>query len=306
MNVLEYKSNVFALLMEEPKYAAEVYNLLNGTSYGAEMIEIKKHNSGVVLSVRNDASFLVDSYLNLYEHQSTYCPNMPLRFMIYFSAIMQDIISEKDYDLFGRKIIPIPTPKFVVFYNGVEKRPEREVMKLSDVFSKKEESYQLDLSCEVYNISRGSNESVVNSSSALYGYMTFVEMVRAYIDEKVEIGKAVSMSVENCIKRDILTDFFRNRRKEIEEVAALDFSFEKRSELIRRDSYEDGVADGIERGIEEKEVDLVVKKVKKGMNPAEIAEALEEPEEEIRRIYEVVIENAPEYDIKKIMEKLKG
>ena len=93
MNVIEYKSNVFSLLMEETEYAIEVYNVLNGSSYGSDMIEIKKHNSGVILSVRNDASFLVDSYLNLYEHQSTYCPNMPLRFMIYFSAIIQDIIA---------------------------------------------------------------------------------------------------------------------------------------------------------------------------------------------------------------------
>ena len=42
MNVIEYKSNVFSLLMEEPEYAIEVYNVLNGTSYGSDMIEIKK------------------------------------------------------------------------------------------------------------------------------------------------------------------------------------------------------------------------------------------------------------------------
>ncbi len=64
MNVTEYKSNVFALMMEEQDYAAEVYNVLNGSSYPSDMIEIKKHNSGVILSVRNDALFLVDSYLN--------------------------------------------------------------------------------------------------------------------------------------------------------------------------------------------------------------------------------------------------
>ena len=125
MNVIEYKSNVFALLLEEKDYAAEVYNVLNGSSYPSDMIEIKKHNSGVILSVRNDASFLVDSYLNLYEHQSTYCPNMPLRFMIYFAAIIQDIIAENEYDLYGRKKIMLPTPKFVVFYNCLQKRPEK-------------------------------------------------------------------------------------------------------------------------------------------------------------------------------------
>ena len=321
MNVIEYKSNVFALLMEEKDYAAEVYNVLNGSSYTADMLEIKKHNSGVILSVRNDASFLVDSYLNLYEHQSTYCPNMPLRFMIYFAAIIQDIIAENEYDLYGRKKIMLPTPKFVVFYNGLQKRPEKEIMRLSDAFEKKEDLYQLELECEVYNINPGSNESVVNSSSVLHGYRTFVETTRAYIEEGIEIEKAVSMSVDKCISQGILSDFFRNRRREIEKVAALDFTFERREKLIARDNYEDGRSagieegrragkregkrEGIEEGIKLKEMELIVKKVKKGMNLEEIADILEKPSEEIQDIYEVVMKNAPEYDVDKIVEELK-
>ena len=309
MNVIEYKSNVFALLMEEKDYAAEVYNVLNGSSYPSDMIEIKKHNSGVILSVRNDASFMVDSYLNLYEHQSTYCPNMPLRFMIYFAAIIQDIIAENEYDLYGRKKIMLPTPKFVVFYNGLQKRPEKEIMRLSDAFEKKEDTYQLELECEVYNINPGSNETVVNSSRVLHGYRTFVETTRAYIEEDMEIEKAVSMSVDECISQGILSDFFRNRRREIEKVAALDFTFERREKLIARDNYEDGrsagIAEGRMEGIKLKEMELIVKKVKKGMNLEEIADILEKPSEEIRDIYEVVMKNAPEYNIKKIFEELK-
>ena len=103
MSITEYKSNVFAMLMEIPKYALEVYNVLNGSHHeDVNEIQIKKLNSGVILSVKNDASFLLDSYLNLYEHQSTHNPNMPLRFLIYFSSIMQDIVKKEKYDLYGK------------------------------------------------------------------------------------------------------------------------------------------------------------------------------------------------------------
>ena len=250
---------------------------------------------------------------------------MPLRFMIYFSAIIQDIIAENEYDLYGRKKIMLPTPKFVVFYNGLQKRPEKEIMRLSDAFEKKEDTYQLELECEVYNINPGSNESVVNSSRVLHGYRTFVETTRAYIEEGIEIEKAVSMSIDECISQGILSDFFRNRRREIEKVAALDFTFERREKLIARDNYEEGRSAGIkegkkegkregieegkragiEEGIKAERVEFIVKKVKKGLDLEEIADILEKPSEEIRDIYEVVMKNAPDYNIKKIFEELK-
>ena len=81
---------------------------------------------GVSLSIRNDASYIIDMNFSFYEHQSTYNRNMTLRSMIYFVNALDDWLKENEHDLFGRKRIMIPTPHFVVFYNGVEKRPEYE------------------------------------------------------------------------------------------------------------------------------------------------------------------------------------
>lgn len=252
MSVREYKSNVFAMLLEVPNYALEVYNALNGSSYeDVSLLEIKKLNSGIILSMRNDASFLLDSYMNLYEHQSTSNPNMPLRFLLYFSSILQDMVAQKEYDLYGKKQIPIPTPKFVVFYNGVEARPEKETMRLSDAFLQKNEHYQLELMCEVYNINPGNNIDVMKNSHVLSGYTDFVEKVREKMVENKDIKEAVSEAIDECIKEGILKDFFQKNRKEVEEVAALDFTFERREELIRRDSFEEGKEEGRLEGREE-------------------------------------------------------
>ena len=86
----EYKSDVFSMLMEDKKNALQVYNALNGTKYeNPNEVEIVTLDRGISLTVRNDASFVLDSNLSIYEHQSTVCPNMPIRSLIYFSCTIE-------------------------------------------------------------------------------------------------------------------------------------------------------------------------------------------------------------------------
>ena len=57
----EYKSDVFSMLLEDKKNALEVYNALNNTNYAdPEEVEIVKLEKGVSLTIRNDASFIID------------------------------------------------------------------------------------------------------------------------------------------------------------------------------------------------------------------------------------------------------
>ena len=131
----EYKSDVFSMLMENKTYALEVYNALNHTNYtDPETVEVVELDKGVSLSMRNDASFIVDMSINFYEHQSTYNPNMPLRSLIYMVNTLENWLKKNEKDLFSRKLIMIPTPHFVTFYNGAENRPEYEELRLSQAF----------------------------------------------------------------------------------------------------------------------------------------------------------------------------
>ena len=76
--------------------------------------------------------------------------------------------------------------------------------------------------------------------------------------------------------------------------------------------YEDGLRTGersgekkgIQKGMQEKEIALIVKKVRRGKNLQTIADELEEPVDEVRKIYEAVMKAAPDYDIKMIRESL--
>ena len=68
----EYKSDVSSMLDEDKERALQLYNAMNGSSYdNPEDVEIVIHDGGISLSVRNDASFIVDARLSIYEHQSS-------------------------------------------------------------------------------------------------------------------------------------------------------------------------------------------------------------------------------------------
>ena len=144
----EYKSDVFSMLMEEPENALSLYNAINGSDYtDSTMVEICTLDRGISLSVRNDAAFILDLNLSIYEHQSTVCPNIPLRDLIYVTLTLEDMI--KGRDIYGRQMLKIPTPRFAVFYNGLEEQPEQYILKLSDAYEHPVENPELELICTV-------------------------------------------------------------------------------------------------------------------------------------------------------------
>jgi hypothetical protein len=197
----EYKSDVFSMLLEDPKNALEIYNALNGTNYkDPSVVQIVLLNKGISLSVRNDAEFVIDFELNIYEHQSTYNPNMPLRGLVYFVEKLDEFI--KGRDIYGRRLIKIPTPHFVVFYNGTEKRPEKEVLRLSDAFYHPTDDPELELKCTVYNINPGYNETLLQNCPVLREYMTFVGKVRHNLDIRMDLEYNVPYKVDTTRKRD--------------------------------------------------------------------------------------------------------
>ena len=204
----EYKSDVFSMLLENPNNALQLYNALNESNYSdPEMIEIRTLDKGVSLSVRNDSAFVLDSNLSIYEHQSTICPNMPVRCLIYFSNIIEKIV--KGHNIYGRTLVKIPTPRFAIFYNGAVEQPEQYDLKLSDAFVHKVEKPEIELTCRVYNINHGRNQNLLESCPFLKEYMMFVDYVREYHakQEFENLEMAINLAIDRCIMENVLKDF---------------------------------------------------------------------------------------------------
>ena len=259
----EYKSDVISMMLQIPEYALDVYNAMNDSVYtDPDMIQIMRLENGISLSVRNDASFFISNYLNLYEHQSTYSPNAPLRFLIYLTNLLKTTIRKRN--LYSRKRVQIATPHFAVFYNGTEKRPEKEVLKLSDAFINRTDTPEIELTVTVYNINPNNNTQLLEKSEVLRGYMIFVNRVRENLEhEKIaqnapeydeaayeeDLEAAINEAIDHCIEHHIMEIFFRENRSEVTKSMVLDYTWERREKLIRAEEYEDGKREGYAAGI---------------------------------------------------------
>ena len=115
----KYKDRLFQKVFEDKKDLLDLYNAVNGTQYtNQDDLEITTLEDVIYLSMKNDLSFIISSTLNLYEHQSTYNPNLPVRGLIYFAKLYEAYIKKIDANVYGHKLIALPAPQFIVFYNG--------------------------------------------------------------------------------------------------------------------------------------------------------------------------------------------
>ena len=91
-----YKARLFEMIFSDKKELLELYNAVSKTNYtDPELLEINTLENVIYMSMHNDISFLIDSRLSLYEHQSTYTPNLPLRYLMYVSDLYSSIT--RDY-----------------------------------------------------------------------------------------------------------------------------------------------------------------------------------------------------------------
>lgn len=237
-----YKDTVFRMIFREKENLLSLYNALNGTAYeNVDDLEITTLENAVYMNYKNDISFVFDFELLLYEHQSTYNPNMPLRDLLYVTRVLQNRI--KDKNLYSKTIIKIPAPRFVVFYNGMDSQPEQQTLYLSDAFEKKQDEPALELAVTVYNINLGHNQELLNACRLLKEYAQYVAQVRTYA-EKLPLSTAVEKAVNDCIKNGILADFLSQNRAEAIAVSIFEYDEEKHMKCERAEWREIGRKEG--------------------------------------------------------------
>ena len=133
----EIKDGVFRLLFDNPENAAELYSALKGVPCDPDEIQIITITTIILGKLKNDLAFVVRGRaMVLGEHMSSPYDNMPVRFLMYLGQLYEKWIKMKGEEkyLYGSKLYKIPTPKFVIFYNGTATKPEKEMLRLSDAF----------------------------------------------------------------------------------------------------------------------------------------------------------------------------
>ena len=221
-----FKDRLFITLFHDKKELLILYNAINGSNYDdPNLLEITTLDDMVYLGVKNDCSFIIGSYLNLYEHQSTINPNMPIRGFNYFSSIYRTYIQTQNLDIYGTVQVKLPTPRYIIFYNGEKELPDRSELRLSDAFMEKDGC--LECVATVININLGHNEAIMNSCKTLFQYAQFVAKVREFLADGYYFAEAVNHAVDFCIEQDILRDFLLKNRSEVCYMFDTDYSEKK-------------------------------------------------------------------------------
>ena len=245
-----YKDRLFHMLFSDKVALLSLYNALNGTDYdNPDDLTITTLENAIYMGMHNDVSCILFSEINLYEQQASLCPNIAFRSLLYIADTLRGLTV--DNDIYSSTIIPLPTPHFVTFYNGVDPMKEDEmILKLSDAYEVSTNQPELELTVRVLNINPGHNEVLLESCSILKQYMQFVTKVRECIDSLTaktsatplpymdRLRVAISEAVDYCITQGILGDFLKKHRSEVIAVTLYEYSEEEHRRIQERDKSE--------------------------------------------------------------------
>lgn len=258
-----YKSRIFAMLFSDRNELLKLYNAINGTSYDdPDLLQVNTLENAEYMSTQNDVSFIIDMRLNLYEHQSTYSPNLPVRYLLYVADVYSDYT--KDMNLYGTKAVKLPTPRFVIFYNGQAEQPDRKELKLSELFSIPDADPSLELKAVMLNINKGHNRKLMETCRTLQDYAEYTFRVREYAAE-MPLDLAVEQAITECISEGILADFLRKNRAEAKKVSIYEYDEERHMRQTREEGMEEGYANGFSQGIEQGITQTVINLLKSGL-----------------------------------------
>lgn len=244
----KYKDRLFRFAFQDKKDLLELYNAVNGTNYqNKEELIITTLEDVLFLGMKNDLSFIIGADLNLYEHQSTWSANMPLRGLLYFASLYQEYVEQNGYDLYGSKKIILPFPNYVVFYNGDQSTPDQVELSLSDAFEKmgKENGWKMmvpSVECrvKVLNINQGHNRELMEKCRRLWEYSEFIEQVKENLRAGLEIRKAINMAIDECKEKGILADLLSRCRTEVFRMLLTEYDEKKTMDYIRKEAQELG------------------------------------------------------------------
>ena len=213
-------------------------------------MEINTIDDAIYMHLKNDMSFILDDWQNLFEQQSTFNPNQPLRGFFYFADLYK--VKYFGKKIYSTRLLKIPTPQYIVFYNGTTSMPDRKELRLSDAFQQPTEQPDIEVVAHMLNINYGHNKELMERCQKLKEYAQFIDIIRHYLRENKQWSneQAISKAIDDCIKNNILRDILQKERLRVMASILSEFDEVGYKEMIRQEAYEDAYEDAYEEGVE--------------------------------------------------------
>lgn len=248
----EYKDGLFRLVFQKKEDLLSLYNAVNGSDYrDPDELEVNTLGNVLYLTKKNDISFLISGTMNLYEHQSTFNPNMPVRGLIYLCKLYEKYITKNGLDIYTSTPKKLPFPQYFVFYNGTSDQPDQQTLRLTDLFESAASSRIPCLECTavMLNINYGHNKELMEKCSRLKEYSVFIDTVRHGLASELPLAQAVANAVDTCIDKNILADILTDQKAEVIQMILETYDKELHDKTLRREGYADGYDAGKSDGI---------------------------------------------------------
>lgn len=278
----EYRDRLFKFIFGNPEnkeWTLSLYNAVNGSHYtNPEDIRFNTIEDAVYMSMKNDVSFLIADTMSFYEQQSTFNPNMPLRFLIYAGMAYAKYIQQSDsYKPYSSSLQSAPAPRCVCFYNGGEEQEDKVILSLRDAFH---EEADIDVRVTMLNVNYGRNRALMDACQPLREYAWFVDSVRTYQKQLNDLGRAVDTALSGLPDTSLIKPFLESNQAEVKRMCITEYDEEKVMNQFR----EEGKAEGMALGEEKKTKEFVVNMLKDRVPIKTIARFAVVSEETVRSI----------------------
>ncbi len=247
----EYKDGIFRSLFNDEENLLELYSALSGKEYPKDTpVEIVTLDNVVFDDIKDDLAFIVEEkFIILTEHQSTLCPNIPVRMFSYLAREYEKITDKSA--IFSTTLQPIPTPELYMFYNGKTEMPPEWTMKLSDAFAGECDIISAEVIVKAINVNYDSGAELLEKCKTLNGYSLLIHKIRRYYDETHDLEYAVDRAIRECLAEGVLTEFLSRQKGAIMSILEANLTREERDKVREHDGYVKGHAEGHAEGLEE-------------------------------------------------------
>lgn len=250
----KYKDRLFRAIFgkeENKHFTLSLYNGINGTNYtDVKALELITIENVIYMSIKNDLSFLIDDQLSLYEQQSTYNPNMAIRGFMYYAQLYQMIISKCKTSIYSSRLIKLPSPCFIVFYNGSDKKlDDKTYLRLSGSFIKPQKGNFYEWTATMLNINEGHNQKLLSNCKPLNDYATYINRIKHNIQKGIKKELAINEALDYAIKCNMLDGYFEQKKMEVLGMSLTEFDQQEYDKMIRKEAWEDGVSQGLSQGL---------------------------------------------------------
>ncbi len=229
------------------------------------------------------------SCLEVYEQQSSYNPNMPIREFMYAGKLYQKFIQLSNLNIYGKSLLPLPLPKLVVFYNGEDEQEDEVILSLSDAFKKEirqniidrneknkivsddveisaeierifqEANPDIEVKVRMLNINHGHNKELLTACKPLEEYAWFVSQARMNHTannnnpnkEPLEFGIAIDQTIDEMPEDFVIKKFIISNRAEVKDMCLTEYNEMETMEMFREEGLQEGLQKGLQKGLQE-------------------------------------------------------